>query len=93
MWVVGTIIPVYFKPKIAVKHFLMFKILKDFLMFLFLTCWVGLRDEACTGLPMELKVELDRSACGSSDGMEDVEDQESDVDLVLLIIALEFIDE
>ena len=52
----------------------MFKIRKDFLMFLFPACWVGLGEDACTGLPMLLNVELERSACGSSDGIEDIDD-------------------
>ena len=74
---------------------LMFKIRKYVLMFLFLTCWVGLGYDACIRLPMVLNVELDRSVCGSSNGTEDVEGRESetDVDRVLLIIALELNDE
>ena len=37
---------------------LMFKIRKDFLMLLFLACWAGFGEDACTGLPMLLNVEL-----------------------------------
>ena len=58
----------------------MFIIRKDFLIFLFLACWAGFGEDACTGLSMLLNVELERSACGSSDGIEDIDDRGSETE-------------